>query len=250
MASARRPATERPGRVPNGHGLPGYARRVPQAPGQWPSFGSFPMYLPDLVALGGGEPEMGTIVTQNVTQDAGKANDYRLLYISAGQRDRRADLIISTTSVAPCSPATHWTATIRISQEARVRCSFCRGSEHRADWSVNPILPDSGGGMETTAMTEIPDIYLELLLVDAVRARGTWPPSESPFQLNGGHRPDGGLRRWIHPLGPALVELATSRCCGRTANVSSAEDNAMPTVKELEFGQDRQNGDHQPDAQP
>jgi hypothetical protein len=42
------------------------------------------MHLPDIVALGGGEPEMGTIVTQNVTQDAGKANDYRLLYISAG----------------------------------------------------------------------------------------------------------------------------------------------------------------------
>jgi hypothetical protein len=31
---------------------------------------------------------MGTIVTQNVTQDAGKANDYRLLYISAGEEFR------------------------------------------------------------------------------------------------------------------------------------------------------------------
>jgi hypothetical protein len=47
------------------------------------------MYLPDIVALGGGEPEMGTIVTQNVTQDAGKANDYRLIYISAGKARRR-----------------------------------------------------------------------------------------------------------------------------------------------------------------
>jgi hypothetical protein len=81
------------------------------------------------------------------------------------QRGRRAELISSTTSVAPCSPATHWTATIRISQEARVRCSFCRGSEHRADWSVNPILPDSGGGMATTG----PASFRALVLVPTIR---------------------------------------------------------------------------------
>src|SRR5580692_163101 len=51
-----------------------------------------------------------------------------------------------------------------------------------------------------------------------------------PSQPNGGHRPDGGLRRWIHPLGWALVELATSRSCGRTASASSAEASDAPTV--------------------
>jgi Zinc-binding dehydrogenase len=69
---------------------------------------------------------------------------------------------------------------------------------------------------ETCGLGEVREAYRKVAA--GATGRAQWRP------------PDGGLRTWIHPLGWVLVELAASRYCGRTANVSSAEARATPRV--------------------